>query len=115
ASPPHRLPLRRVDELSAAGNVFHTPDAAPRDGRLQARIAGVELGPTALPIGELQLRVEQLDLDGAEDIEVAFLGLTPRIARGTLRGLRVTALAIEREATAPAPAHHAAPHASAPP
>lgn len=98
-APPARLPLRRIDELSAAGNVFHTPDAPPREGHVEARIAGVELGPMTLPIGRAEsgqtrreIRIEQLGLELAEAIEVAFAGIRPRAARGTLRGLTITGL-----------------------
>lgn len=92
AAPPAQLPVRRIDELSVAGNVFHTPDAPPREGRLHARIAGVELGPMTLPLGRLQLGIEQLALDVAEGIDISFAGLAPRAVAIALRGLAVTGL-----------------------
>jgi len=92
ADPPAALPVRRIDELSVAGNLFHTPDAPPREGRLQARIAGVELGSYAVPLGRLQLGIEQVVLELAEAREIAFAGLSPRMAGVALRGLAVTGL-----------------------
>ena len=90
ADPPAALPLRRIDELTVAGNLFHAPDAPPREGRLQARVAGLELGPLGLPLGRLRLGIDQLVLDVAEAGEIAFAGLSPRTAGVALHGLAVT-------------------------
>ncbi len=90
AEPPAALPLRRIDELSVAGNLFHAPSTPPREGHVQARIATLELGSFTIPLGRLQLAIAQLVLDGADTIEVSFAGLSPRRARIALRGLAVT-------------------------
>jgi hypothetical protein len=94
AQPPAGLPVRRIDELVVAGNVFHAPDDAPREGRLQARLTGVDLGALALPVGRLQVGVEQLGLEIADAGEIVFADLRPRAVRGTVRGLAITGLRI---------------------
>ena len=100
AEPPARLPVYRIDELSVAGDVFHAPDSPPHEGRLQARVAGVELGAMVLPLGRLQLGVEHFVLELADQIEIAFAGLRPRAVRGALRGVAVTGLRLARPGSA---------------
>ena len=107
-APPARIPLRRIDELAVTGTLSHAPEAPAREGGVQGHVAGVELGPLTVPLGKRQLGFDELQLERADDITVAFAGIAPRALGLVLRGLTVTgfvfrprAAGASREATEP--------------
>ncbi len=100
ANPPAAWPVRRIDELSVAGDLFHDLDAAPRDGRIRGRLVGVDIGATALAAGSQVISLDHAELARITDVDVHFVGLHPRRAQLELHGLAVTALRVGRAPTA---------------